>query len=135
LLDKEEQTLAQQIPNHPIWVMGDRVRLVQVFANLLNNAAKYSNPGGKVVLSAAQKGAQVSVHVRDTGIGVPAEHLGKIFEPFTQVDRSLDRYQGGLGIGLNLVKHLVELHEGRVAALSDGIGQGTEFVVTLPCEA
>src|SRR5262249_52750525 len=110
----------------------DITRLAQVFANLLNNAAKYSEPGSRILLTAERQGSDAVVSVRDTGIGIPKEMLPRIFEMFTQADRSLERAQGGLGIGLTLVKRLVEMHGGSVAAHSDGRGRGSEFVVRLP---
>jgi CheY-like chemotaxis protein len=106
--------------------------LAQVFSNLLNNAAKYTEQGGHIWLTAERHGGQVMVKVRDTGLGIPADMLPKIFEMFTQVDRSLERTQGGLGIGLTLVKRLVEMHGGSVEARSDGPGKSSEFTVRLP---
>lgn len=117
-----------------LWVKGDGVRLSQVFANLLNNAAKYTPENGEIRVSAERKGEQVLVRVRDNGSGIPREMLSKVFEMFTQVDNSLDRSQGGLGIGLTLVRHLVQLHGGEVQASSDGPGRGSEFVVRLPIQ-
>jgi len=108
------------------------VRLAQVLTNLLNNAAKFTPESGRVCISAAQDGAQVVFRVSDRGIGIPPEMLGKIFGLFAQVDRSLDRSHGGLGIGLTLVKHLVELHNGTVRAFSAGPDLGSEFEVRLP---
>ncbi len=103
-----------------------------MFSNLLNNAAKYTEPGGAVTLRARAAGADAVVTVRDTGAGIPAEMLARVFELFTQIDRSGARAQGGLGIGLTLVKSLVELHGGRVAVRSDGPGTGSESEVRLP---
>src|SRR5262249_12242991 len=120
------------LPDEPAWLLADPTRLEQVLANLLNNAAKYTEPGGHIDLSARVEGTQVVVAVRDTGIGIPPEMLESIFEPFTQVDRSLDRSQGGLGIGLTLCKRLVEMHKGSVEAFSEGPGKGSEVVVRLP---
>jgi signal transduction histidine kinase/CheY-like chemotaxis protein len=118
-------------PPEPITLDGDPTRLAQVFANLLNNAAKYTQGGGHIRMTAERQGDEVVVKVRDTGIGIPADMLPRIFEMFTQVDRSLERSQGGLGIGLSLVRGLVELHGGSVEAHSDGPGQGSEFSVRL----
>ncbi|MFO0811380.1 MAG: hybrid sensor histidine kinase/response regulator [Gemmataceae bacterium] len=132
LLLKAEQTFQLDIPSEPLRVVGDRVRLSQVFANLLNNSAKYSEPGGSVVLTTAHVDAHAIVAVRDTGLGIPAEVLPHIFDLFSQVDRTLNRAQGGLGIGLSLVHRLIEMHGGTVVARSDGPGRGAEFVVTLP---
>jgi CheY-like chemotaxis protein len=113
-------------------VDGDRTRLAQVFANLLNNAVRYTDPGGHIRLAAEQQGSDAVVSVRDDGAGIPGEKLDAIFEMFTQVGRKQGRSQGGLGIGLNLVRGLVELHGGTVEARSDGPGRGSEFVVRLP---
>jgi CheY-like chemotaxis protein len=103
-----------------------------VFANLLNNAAKYNEPGGEIILSAEKQGERAVIRVRDTGIGIPREMLARVFEMFLQADRSLEKAQGGLGVGLSLVKGLVELHHGVVEAHSEGPGRGSEFVVQLP---
>ena len=135
LLDKAGQTLSLTLPKEPIWLSGDRVRLAQVFTNLLNNAAKYSEPRGQVSITAERVGDRAVVHICDTGVGIPSEQIPHVFDPFTQVDRNLNRSQGGLGIGLNLVRRLVELHGGSVAAASAGAGRGSEFTVSLPCEA
>jgi CheY-like chemotaxis protein len=118
--------------NAPVFLDADPVRLAQVFSNLLNNAAKYMERGGRIWLSAKRDATEVVVSVRDTGTGIPPESLRTIFEMFTQVNRSLERSQGGLGIGLTLVKRLVELHGGSVEARSAGLGRGAEFVVRLP---
>jgi CheY-like chemotaxis protein len=112
--------------------MGDLVRLAQVFLNLLNNAAKYTDRGGRIWLTAERQGSDVEVRVKDTGVGIPPEKLSRLFEIFFQVDRSLERAQGGLGIGLSIVRKLVELHGGRVEGRSDGVGKGSEFIVRLP---
>ncbi len=113
-------------------VSGDKVRLVQVFSNLVNNAAKYTEPGGRIEIESSQADGVVHVHIRDNGAGIPREMLRDIFEMFRQVPGSLDRAPGGLGIGLTLVRTLVELHGGQVQAQSDGPGLGSEFIVTLP---
>jgi PAS domain S-box-containing protein len=137
LIEANRHTLTLDIPPEPLWVEADSTRLEQVFTNLLNNAAKYTERGGSIRLSVelASRGQQppeVLVRVRDTGFGIPAQVLPYIFELFAQADRTLDRAQGGLGIGLTLVKTLVELHGGTVTAHSEGAGQGSEFVVRLP---
>jgi CheY-like chemotaxis protein len=119
-------------PSHPVVVDADVTRLAQVFMNLLNNAAKYSEPGGHIWLTVESDGSDVVVSVKDTGIGIDADYLPRIFEMFTQVDRSLEKSQGGLGIGLTLVGRLVEMHGGKVEAKSEGPGRGSEFVVRLP---
>jgi CheY-like chemotaxis protein/two-component sensor histidine kinase len=127
--------LSLDLPRDPVWLHGDLVRLSQVFCNLLNNAARYTPQGGQVVVHARRVDDTVTVAVRDNGIGIPREMLPRVFDMFTQVDRSLERSRGGLGIGLTLVKQLVELHDGQVEAHSDGIGRGCEFVVRLPTVA
>jgi CheY-like chemotaxis protein/nitrogen-specific signal transduction histidine kinase len=127
--------LTIELPAAGLSLDADPTRLAQVIANLLNNAAKFTERGGHVWLTAQRDGREVVLRVRDTGIGIPAETLPRLFEMFAQVDRSLGRAKGGLGIGLNLVKNLVELHGGRVEARSDGPGQGSEFVVRLPLPA
>jgi signal transduction histidine kinase len=132
LIDARRQTLTVTLPDEPLQVQGDPVRLAQVLGNLLNNAAKYTEEGGKIALTAAREGDEVVLRVRDSGVGIPADMLASIFELFTQVEHSLDRSQGGLGIGLTLVRRLVEMHGGRVQAVSGGAGQGSEFTVRLP---
>jgi signal transduction histidine kinase len=124
--------LVTHIPPERIDIYGDFARLAQVFANLLNNAAKYTDPGGSITVSVERNAGEAVVRVRDTGVGIPASMLPRVFEMFTQVDHSLEKSQGGLGIGLSLVKLLVEMHQGRVEARSDGVGHGSEFVVQLP---
>ncbi len=124
--------LTVTLPPQPVYLNGDLVRLAQVFLNLLNNAAKYTERGGRIWLTAERQGSEVVVRVKDTGMGIPAEKLPRLFEMFFQVDRTLERSQGGLGIGLSLVRRLVELHGGRVEARSDGVGKGSEFIVRLP---
>jgi PAS domain S-box-containing protein len=124
--------LALSLPAVPVWLDADPTRLTQVLLNLLNNAAKYTPPGGHIEVSAAADGHEAVVRVRDTGIGIAPEHLGKLFEMFSQVVPALERSQGGLGIGLALARGLVELHGGSIEARSDGAGRGSEFVVRLP---
>ena len=119
----------------PLPVNGDRVRLAQLFTNLLNNAGKYTESGGRVTLHVERSVNTVTARVTDTGIGIPPEMLTSVFELFSQVDRTLNRSQGGLGIGLALVRRLVDLHAGEVAASSDGLGRGSTFTVTLPVRA
>jgi CheY-like chemotaxis protein/nitrogen-specific signal transduction histidine kinase len=131
-LDAAGHDLTVDLPPEPLVVDGDPVRLAQVLANLLNNAAKYTDPGGKVRVAARRDGAEAVLAVRDTGAGIPPDMLARVFDLFTQVDRSDARAQGGLGIGLTLVKSLTELHGGRVAVRSDGPGTGSEFEVRLP---
>jgi PAS domain S-box-containing protein len=132
LIDGLGHELTLVLPDEPLYVDADPTRLAQVFSNLLNNAAKYSAPRGRIFLTARAEGNAAVVSVRDEGVGIPGEMLSKIFDLFTQVDRSLERSHGGLGIGLTLVKRLVEMHGGSVVARSDGPGKGSEFVVRLP---
>jgi signal transduction histidine kinase len=132
VLDKAKVRFEVAGPVEPVRVRGDRVRLAQIFSNLLNNAAKYTPAEGHVLLSVTRSATEVMVSVRDTGEGIPTEMLPRLFELFTQVDRTLNRAQGGLGIGLALIKTLVEMHGGTVSATSAGVGQGAEFTVRLP---
>jgi CheY-like chemotaxis protein len=131
-VDALEHTLTVLLPPEPLLLKGDFARVAQVLANLINNAAKYTNQGGRIAVTAAREGANVVFRVRDTGIGIPGELLSSIFEPFTQIDRTLARSQGGLGIGLTLVRRLVEMQDGRVFASSEGPDRGSEFTVSLP---
>jgi PAS domain S-box-containing protein len=124
--------LGVDLPGEPLEIEADVTRLVQVLSNLLNNAAKYTPPGGSITVSARREDGQAVVAVSDTGVGIAPQSLGAVFEMFTQVRSSLDRAQGGLGIGLSLVRRLVELHGGRVSAYSAGHGQGSTFTVQLP---
>jgi signal transduction histidine kinase/ActR/RegA family two-component response regulator len=132
LMEMRRHTLSVEFPPEPIMVDADPTRLTQVLLNLLNNAAKYMDEGGRIWLSAKRDSEQVAISVKDTGVGIPSEMLSRIFEMFTQVDRSDERSQGGLGIGLTLVERLVALHGGEVEVLSAGPGQGSEFIVRLP---
>jgi len=129
----QELIISQSIPTQ--WIKGDRVRLEQVLSNLLNNAAKYTDEGGKITLSIMREGSNVVIAVRDTGIGIAPDMLPQIFDLFTQADNSLAHSQGGLGIGLTLVRQLVEIHGGTVSAASPGIGQGSSFTVRLPASS
>ncbi len=126
------QTLEVKLPPEPLYLDGDATRLAQVFYNLLNNAAKYSEPGGHITLSAEADGGTVAVTVADGGIGISATMLPKIFDMFTQADHTLERTQAGLGVGLSLARSLVELHGGSIESFSDGPGRGSRFVVRLP---
>jgi PAS domain S-box-containing protein len=132
LIDARRHSLTLQLSGRSAHVLGDRTRLVQVISNILNNAAKYTAPGGRITLSVSVDEKQVHVGVRDNGVGIAPDILPYIFDLFTQAERTPDRSQGGLGIGLALVKSLVALHGGTVNASSDGIGQGSEFCICLP---
>ncbi|HUS30741.1 MAG TPA: PAS domain S-box protein [Kofleriaceae bacterium] len=132
LMEERRHQFEVNVPPHGILVDGDEARLTQVFANLLTNAAKYTDRGGSVVLTVQQSADEVSVEVRDNGQGIEPELLAKVFEPFVQGYQTPDRAVGGLGLGLALVRSLVGLHEGRVEAHSPGRGKGSRFVVTLP---
>jgi PAS domain S-box-containing protein len=125
-----ELTVRQAVEN--LYVYGDPTRLTQVVSNLLNNAAKYTPSGGKISLTTERNGNQGAIRVKDNGLGIASDMLSSVFELFVQADHSLNRSQGGLGIGLTLVKSLVEMHGGTVAATSDGSGNGSEFTVRLP---
>ena len=124
--------LSVSLPPYPIFLDADLTRLAQVFSNLLTNSARYTDHGGRIRLSAASDNGTVTIFVRDSGIGIPTDALPRIFDMFSQVDRPIERSAGGLGIGLALVKGLVEMHGGTVAASSAGQGQGSVFSVTLP---
>jgi PAS domain S-box-containing protein len=132
LVEQAGQDLTITLAPKPIIVDADVTRLAQVFSNLLNNAAKYTPRGGRITLAVERQGSDAVVSVRDNGVGIPSELVPKVFEMFAQVDRSLQRTNSGLGIGLSLVKALVEMHGGSVEARSDGPGQGSEFLVRLP---
>jgi PAS domain S-box-containing protein len=131
-LQQAGHELAIVMPDEPIFVDGDATRLAQVVSNLLNNSAKYTHRGGSVRMSLTREDGMAVLVVADNGIGIPQNMLGKVFEMFTQVDRTLEKTTGGLGIGLSLVKGLVEMHGGTIEARSEGEGQGSEFIVRLP---
>jgi signal transduction histidine kinase len=135
IIDAHRHELVVSLPERPVAVSGDRERLTQVVANLLNNAAKYQNEQGRIELSARREGGDAVIVVRDRGIGISAQMLPRVFDLFSQEERASDHSQGGLGVGLSLVKKLVELHGGTVRAESTGIGQGSAFVLRLPCLA
>ena len=135
LIDARKHQLSVNSSSDPIWINADLVRLAQVLANLLNNAAKYTEEGGTIALDVARAGERAIFRVRDNGIGISREKLSSIFDLFTQVDHSLARSNGGLGIGLTLVRSLVEMHGGTVEAFSDGVNAGSEFVIHLPAIA
>ncbi|MEY4699862.1 MAG: hypothetical protein RL326_49 [Pseudomonadota bacterium] len=131
-IDANAHTLSVTLAEEATPLHGDKGRLMQVFGNLLHNAAKYTERNGRIWVSSSVSDGYVIVSVRDNGSGIPPEMLKRVFEPFTQVQRNFDRAQGGLGIGLTLVKALVEMHGGSVEARSDGPGRGSEFLVRLP---
>ena len=131
LIESGGHALHVQLPDHAVPLHVDHARLSQVFANLLNNAAKYSDPGGRIDVVATLEGDTLDVCVRDTGIGLDTEQIEHIFELFSQADTAIEKAHGGLGIGLTLVQHLVGMHGGSVTALSDGLGKGSEFRVRL----
>jgi CheY-like chemotaxis protein len=133
LIESRAHRLSVQLPVEPVRLEADPTRLEQLISNLLNNAAKYTMPGGQIWVTALREGGEAVVRVRDTGIGVPPDVLDRVFDPFVQqTEGSLARTDGGLGVGLTLVRSLVEMHGGRVEAASPGLGQGSEFVVRLP---
>jgi PAS domain S-box-containing protein len=135
LIEHLGHELTVTLPDEPVAVDADPTRLTQVFSNLLNNSAKYTDRGGRIWLTAGRQGDDVVVSVRDTGIGIAADQLPRVFGMYSQVHSSLGRSQGGLGIGLTLVRRLVEMHGGRIEAHSEGTGKGSEFVVRLPAAA
>jgi PAS domain S-box-containing protein len=135
LIEAARHELTVVPTSSPLYVEGDRTRLAQVVSNLLTNSAKYTPPGGHIWLTLLNQGDEAAIKVQDNGIGIAADMLPQIFEMFAQVDRNESRSQGGLGIGLTLVKRLVEMHGGRIEAHSAGLGQGSEFIVRLPLES
>jgi CheY-like chemotaxis protein/nitrogen-specific signal transduction histidine kinase len=132
LLDQQRLELVSDGLDEPVWLDADHARLTQVFGNLLNNAAKYSKPGGRVDLMVRPSPGWVVVSVRDAGIGISPDMLDRVFEPFTQATIARDHAPGGVGIGLSLAQRLVEMHGGSIQAASEGPGSGSEFVVRLP---
>ena len=132
LIDARQHTLVVAVPDEPVFVDADPTRLSQVFSNLLNNAANYTEPGGRIALQAVADDAEVTVAVTDNGIGIAPEMLGPVFQMFSQADESLERVHGGLGVGLTLARRLAELHRGSIEARSAGVGQGSTFIVRLP---
>jgi signal transduction histidine kinase/CheY-like chemotaxis protein len=134
LLEQQRHDLTVDVPSEGLIVDGDAARLAQVVSNLLTNAAKYTDPGGAIAVTATAEGEQVVLRVTDTGSGIERDMLPRIFDLFVQQPQTLDRSRGGLGLGLAIVRSLVELHGGRVSAASDGPGAGSEFTVRLPLE-
>jgi signal transduction histidine kinase len=131
-IDASGHSFTSDLPEAPVWLVADHTRVAQIVANLLNNAARYTPPGGEIVLHARSTGDAVEIEVRDNGIGIAPEMQANIFQIFAQVDGHQDRATGGLGIGLALVRQLVELHQGSIEVASDGVGKGSSFTVRLP---
>jgi signal transduction histidine kinase len=132
LFDDRRQRLSSLLPEKPVPVLGEPVRLEQIVSNLLSNAAKYTDSGGEISVSVARVEDEATITVRDNGIGIAPDKLPQLFEIFFQARESLDRAEGGLGIGLSITKQLVSLHGGRVEGFSAGVGKGSEFTVYLP---
>jgi len=135
LVEARGHRLIVSMPDAPVRMVGDPTRLAQVISNLVNNAAKYTENGGQIWVTGERAGQEVILRVRDTGVGISGDLLPRVFDLFVQAGQTLDRSHGGLGIGLTLVRHLIEMHGGTVEALSAGSGQGSEFVVRLPVSA
>ena len=135
MMAKAEHDLHVELPDEPLSLRADSTRLAQILHNLLHNAAKYTDPGGVIRVSAKRADEEIVFRVKDEGHGIPEDMIGTIFEMFTQVKPTGDSVTSGLGIGLSLVKTLAELHGGRVEARSDGPGQGSEFTVRIPIDA
>jgi PAS domain S-box-containing protein len=131
-IEEKQHRVTVSLPPVPVYVDADSARLSQAICNLLVNAAKYTPNGGHIEVEMHRAGGDAVISIKDTGVGIPAELLGDVFEMFTQVDRSLETSQGGLGIGLSIVRRLVEMHRGSVEARSAGIGKGSEFIVRIP---
>jgi signal transduction histidine kinase len=132
LIEQAGHSLRTLLPDDEIVLVADAMRLTQALSNLLSNAAKYTNRGGHISVTAWQSGERVSIRVSDDGIGIPPDQVARIFDPFAQAHRDTFQSQGGLGIGLWMVRRLVEMHAGTVEAHSGGPGQGSEFLVHLP---
>jgi signal transduction histidine kinase len=132
IVEQRSHSLTVDVPRRGLAIRGDPVRLSQVVSNLLTNAAKYTPPGGEIAVRAEQDEADVVLRVRDTGVGIAADVLPRVFDLFVQERQAIDRSQGGLGLGLTIVRNLVERHGGTVSAHSAGLGLGSEFVVRLP---
>ena len=132
LIEQRRHELVTSVPAEPIWLHADALRMEQAIVNLLTNAAKYTGEGGHITLIVQQEGGEAMVRVRDSGVGISPEALPRIFDLFTQADKSLARSEGGLGIGLTIVHRIAEIHGGRVEAHSEGLGRGSEFIVRFP---
>ncbi|MET0307854.1 MAG: hybrid sensor histidine kinase/response regulator [Sphingomonas sp.] len=131
-IDAAGHSFTTEVPDEPIWLEADHTRMAQIVANLLNNAARYTRPGGAIALRAGQNGEHVEIAVQDNGIGIPPDKQAGIFEIFSQVDGEPNQPAGGLGIGLALVRQLVDLHQGSISVASGGVGQGSSFTVRIP---
>lgn len=131
-VERQEHTLVLDLPDRPVLIEGDATRLAQVFSNLLHNAAKYTDRGGAIAVHLEVDDREATVVIEDNGIGIAPEQIQRVFDMFAQVERSNDRVQGGLGIGLNIVKHLVGMHGGRIGVRSEGLGMGSSFSVVIP---
>ena len=132
MVKEQKRELIVKMPEEKIYLDADKTRLAQTLCNLLNNAVKYSDRGSRIWLTAKRQGNEAVFRVKDNGIGIPPQMLPKVFDLFTQVDRTLEKSQGGLGVGLTIVKRLIEMHGGSVEAHSEGYGKGSEFVIRLP---
>jgi PAS domain S-box-containing protein len=135
LIDESQNELTVTLPYKPIYIEGDLTRVVQIFLNILNNAAKYSDPGGKISLVVSKEDTQAVIRIKDTGLGIAREMQPKIFEMFGQIQTVNEQARGGLGIGLSVVKKLVKMHGGGVKVFSEGLGKGSEFIIRLPLAA
>jgi signal transduction histidine kinase len=131
-IERKQHRVEIDAPDDAIELQGDPVRLVQVFTNILSNACKYMAPGGRIRIRVARDGDEMAVEVDDSGIGIPPDKLGVVFEMFSQLEQPDHRSEGGLGIGLALSRRLVELHGGSMSAASEGLGRGSRFTVRLP---
>lgn len=132
LIDRGQHRVSVSVPDGPLWIDGDPARLSQALGNLINNACKYTPDGGRIWVTLVREDGQAVLTVRDSGVGLPPDVIGRVFDMFAQVNRSLERAQGGLGIGLALVRSLVSMHGGRVSAASPGAGEGSSFTIELP---
>jgi CheY-like chemotaxis protein len=132
LIVRADHKLSIDMPREPVYLTGDSARLAQVFGNLLTNACKYTEHGGRIGITVTPGESDVTISVKDNGIGIPPAMLPQVFDMFVQVGRTIERTEGGLGIGLSLAKRLVEMHGGTLSVQSDGLGKGSEFDVCLP---
>lgn len=135
LIEARKHHVDVSLASEPIWLDGDPLRLAQAISNILINAAKYTDPGGQIQISSSREGPRATIRIKDNGTGLLTEMLDRIFETFVQADRTLTNSNGGLGIGLALVKRIIEMHGGTVKALSEGIGKGSEFVIQMPTQS